>query len=349
VRRNKNKENINLVILFGLYILAFLNTKEYYPNFLELQQHLFFLLMPLLFSYIQINKKTKITYSLVFCLGTLITVLSIDIIATFDYFFYNNNLVHIHSSTYNRFFSYGLTSPLKDVHPTYLATFLNLTFFLVVKYFKELRLNKIMYIFLLVFITINILLLLSITAIISYILLLLYLFFYKKEQRKNILILCFVLFSFSFINKDQFKKIKRLTEIELKAEDKGKDTHTLNIRLAKWKTSIQVISKNLIVGVSPGEIKSQLVSQYIKNGYMFCAEKKFGPHNQYLTYFMSFGLIGLLIFIYLLMNPLPKGGEMYKIFFSLLLLVILTEDFLERQQGIFFFSVFYQFFARDNS
>jgi len=344
--RNKNDENTNLVILFSLYILVFLYTKEYYSNFIKLQQHLFYLLTPILFSFIPINKKNNFIFSLVFCFSTVVTLLYIDVMAAIDYFFYKKSMIQIDSTSYNRFFSYGLTSPMKDVHPTYLATFLNLTFFLIIKYFKELRINYLIYIVLLIFITINIILLLSLTAIVSFFLLLAYFLVFLRDQRKSMLILLVFLSCIFLIRKDQFKKINRLTEIEIKAEDKGKETNSLNIRLAKWQTSLQVINENLFFGVSPGEMKSELVTQYIKNNYMFCAEKKFGPHNQYLTYFLSFGILGFLILIFILFRPLLHRNKDYVFFFLLMSVVFFTEDFLERQQGVFFFSIFYQLYSR---
>jgi len=77
----------------------------------------------------------------------------------------------------------------------------------------------------------------------------------------------------------------------------------------------------------------------------------FNLHNQYLEYFLKFGLIGLLYFLTILFLSFRKAiKEKNKLYFSFLLifcLFSLTESNLEVQRGIVFFvlinAIFYFF------
>jgi len=130
----------------------------------------------------------------------------------------------------------------------------------------------------------------------------------------------------------------------LKGGDAG--GHSVTQRLEFWKTAMAIIKGNPIIGVGTGDVKSAFLSQYDKMNSPL--EKKFRlrAHNQYLTFAVTFGIGGLVWFLFSLFYPLRQLVQakmfdyFYITFFVIALLSMLSEDTLETQAGVSFFAFF---------
>ena len=130
----------------------------------------------------------------------------------------------------------------------------------------------------------------------------------------------------------------------LKGGDAG--GHSVTQRLEFWKTAMGIIKENPIIGVGTGDVKSAFLSQYDKMNSPL--EKKFRlrAHNQYLTFAVTFGIMGFMWFLFSLFYPLRQLVEakmfdyFYIAFFVIALLSMFSEDTLETQAGVSFFAFF---------
>jgi len=123
--------------------------------------------------------------------------------------------------------------------------------------------------------------------------------------------------------------------------------YSLAMRLVYWKTCWRIIKNNLIYGVGTGDIKDHFAHQYELDETLLDPKFRKRAHNQYLTFWATFGIVGLLLFILSLLIPLFYNTDFKKIYFAFWVLVCLSfisEDTLETQAGVTFFALFNSLF-----
>jgi hypothetical protein len=171
------------------------------------------------------------------------------------------------------------------------------------------------------------------------------------------------------------KAIDNLTEEEIKAIERGVPNYkylamnSFNVRLhniiwefdsykngrninghsvlMRWEyinTAIRLIKNNFIVGVGTGDVQDAFIHQYEVDSSQLNSKNRLRAHNQYITYGVTFGLLGIIWFLFFLIYPVFKTklykNYFYLAFFSIALLSMITEDTLETQVGINFFVFF---------
>ena len=117
-------------------------------------------------------------------------------------------------------------------------------------------------------------------------------------------------------------------------------------RIELWKNSIQLIKKYPWIGVGTGDVKNAFAEELEINNSPL-AGTNMRSHNQYFTFLIAFGFIGLLLILFSFIYPpiaLRKNHLLFWVFFCIVLLSMLTEDTLEPQDGATFFAFFYSFF-----
>lgn len=116
-------------------------------------------------------------------------------------------------------------------------------------------------------------------------------------------------------------------------------------RLEYWKTGLHIISKNTIFGVGTGDPQQAYDNAYRETDTMLTEETKLRAHNQFLTIFICFGIVGFIWFLVVLIYPLilrPGKLDFFFIaFFVVAMISFLWEDTLETQVGVSFFTFFY--------
>ncbi len=121
--------------------------------------------------------------------------------------------------------------------------------------------------------------------------------------------------------------------------------YSLSMRLEYWMTACRIIKSNFILGVGTGDINDSMKAQYSKDKSKLAEKYQRRPHQQFLSIWMAFGIIGLIYFFIYLVYPLihlEKDKKLlYLLFLSIAGLSFLSEDTLETQAGVSFFSVFY--------
>jgi len=121
--------------------------------------------------------------------------------------------------------------------------------------------------------------------------------------------------------------------------------HSLTQRFEYVKTGIEIIKNNFWLGVGTGDVPISFDIQYEKMNSALDPSARLRTHNQYLTFFISFGLIGFIITFICYMYPLIKNKN--KLFFitlfflAVIFMSMLNEDTLETHVGVCLFSFFY--------
>lgn len=147
--------------------------------------------------------------------------------------------------------------------------------------------------------------------------------------------------SFSFYN--------RIYQIiwELDVYRKGGDPsgHSMTQRFEYYKIALQVIGENLWFGHGTGGYYRAYEQKF--NGSKFFAGQKFRQrsHNMFLSYWIDFGLIGMLYICFALVAPVFLEHRARNFLLMIVLLVVfisfLNEDTLNNHDAISFFAFFY--------
>jgi hypothetical protein len=120
-------------------------------------------------------------------------------------------------------------------------------------------------------------------------------------------------------------------------------------RFEFWKNAFLVIGENLWTGVGTGDTRSEMKAMYLKSGSVLKEDYQLGAHNQFITFLLGFGALGLPIILAFLLLPFfspdLKSCLPYLAFLIILLFSFLSEDTLETQAGVTFFSFFSGLFA----
>jgi len=115
-------------------------------------------------------------------------------------------------------------------------------------------------------------------------------------------------------------------------------------RIVIWRNCFELIKSSPVVGVGTGDVQDELTKVYVKNKELWRMQF-FNSHNQYIDYWLRYGILGLLLLIIIIVfyfyNAIIINNDyLYLSFFILICLCFLTENIIQRQWGIVFFSFF---------
>jgi len=110
-----------------------------------------------------------------------------------------------------------------------------------------------------------------------------------------------------------------------------------------------IAREHLLLGVGNGDVKKEFKSYYEAVDSPLEPRWRLRAHNQFLTFMISFGVPGMLIFIWALVAPLFLARRQRSFlatgFLVLLMLSMLSEDTLETATGAAFSALFYALFV----
>jgi O-antigen ligase len=115
-------------------------------------------------------------------------------------------------------------------------------------------------------------------------------------------------------------------------------------RISIWSSALHSIRNNLIIGVGIGDVKTELMKEYIRQGDQNLIKNRYNVHNQYLEILMENGIIGLAFFLsimgVMLYLAFAERNTLYYFFIIMMLIFFLFETVMERLQGVSFFALF---------
>ncbi len=125
--------------------------------------------------------------------------------------------------------------------------------------------------------------------------------------------------------------------------------HSVTQRLEYLKTGWAIFKDHPVFGVGTGDTKTAFDRKYIELNSPLEPLWRLRAHNQFLTFLLTFGIVGFLILMSAILLPMfiERGKSKYFILMFLLVIFLsmINEDTLETQAGVAFFAVFYSLFV----
>lgn len=129
--------------------------------------------------------------------------------------------------------------------------------------------------------------------------------------------------------------------------------HSILERIEYWKNAKAIIKEHWIFGVGTGDINDAIQQMFKKRNSPLNEDRRLRAHNSYLTFWMTFGIIGVIYFIWMQLSFFKqqwKSKNLLAIFFILIACItFMFEDTLETQMGITYFSLFYALFSNQET
>jgi ABC-type multidrug transport system fused ATPase/permease subunit len=119
--------------------------------------------------------------------------------------------------------------------------------------------------------------------------------------------------------------------------------HSFIQRIEHLKTALNLIKSNWIIGVGLGDIKVAFKTQYELDNSLLNIENQHRSHNQFLTNWISLGILGFLLTAFILFAPLFSEKLTFPLIIVSISLIFgfFTQDLIESQAGVTIFALFY--------
>ena len=143
--------------------------------------------------------------------------------------------------------------------------------------------------------------------------------------------------------------IARMHEIRYELwNNENPNGQSVSQRLIYWRTGLTIAKESWLFGIGSGDIEQAFQKQYeIDNSPLEMINRN-RTHNQFLTYFITFGIVGLALFIWILIKAFnyckQEDHLLGFLFLIIAILSFLVEDTLETQTGVTFFAFFFGHF-----
>jgi O-antigen ligase len=121
-------------------------------------------------------------------------------------------------------------------------------------------------------------------------------------------------------------------------------------RAVRWKQALSLIRESPVIGYGSGAEKRLLKEKYFENKLYTSFVQELNSHNQYLSFLLKTGAIGLAIFLYVLYMGLAVAwrarNSVFTCFMVLIAVVSFSENILDVNKGIFFYAFFFSLFLK---
>ena len=331
-----NQRYVKMFFVFLIFVILFsLFNQSFFNDLSETRKIAQTLLLLILFS--QVKNKEVLIYS--FIAGTFISTFITDI-----------NIINYYLNSFEFLISGGVAKDLFITQRLYLGFFIVISIILLLERYGKTSNRKVKYIYLLLFVffLISLFLIASRSAIAIAFLTLTTSIIYniKNKYRIGFLLTMSIVFLAIIFNSKTLSKRFLYSDDSIRPSFIEKiKTHEPRYDIWKFSTQIFKEEKPYVFGIGTFRTQELLVSKYQlmpiekrKNWFM---ERNFNTHNQYLDILISFGLIGLLVFLFLLKEIMVLC---YKNIYSAnlilsLVLFLLIENVFHRQLGSFIFAL----------
>jgi hypothetical protein len=147
------------------------------------------------------------------------------------------------------------------------------------------------------------------------------------------------------VNENKTGLISRLYGLKYQLQNnEDPNGHSLLQRLEFWRAAIEIVKNNWLIGVGTGDVQIAFNKEYSLNHTKLKPENRLRAHNYYLTNIITFGIIGLFIFIVFIgvfiKLQLKNKNILGLLFISVFCVTALIEDTIETQLGATIFAFF---------
>ncbi|MEO8853205.1 MAG: O-antigen ligase family protein [Ginsengibacter sp.] len=159
--------------------------------------------------------------------------------------------------------------------------------------------------------------------------------------------IAFLLIILAITNIDSLRE-RYINELENDLTENGVTPDLSKTRAARWNLELRLISKSPFIGYGSGSEKYILKDKYFENKFYVSYLLELNSHNQYLGFLINAGVFGLLLYLYILYFGFATAIKNRDFLFVSLLILItivsISENILNVNKGIFFYSFFFSFF-----
>jgi len=135
--------------------------------------------------------------------------------------------------------------------------------------------------------------------------------------------------------------VYELQSYQLNQDPNGK---SIAQRFVYWNIAWDIFKTAPLIGIGTGDVADAFNSYYLTHPNLLQQQYQHRAHNQWLTILLTFGVLGLLLFMLVVFYPLFYKRKyldyFYIVFFIAFSLSMLTEDTLETQVGVTFYALF---------
>jgi O-antigen ligase len=339
--------------LFWLALAGMTYTQNIDEGLFRLQQKSLLLIFPLVFGTIKLSWKKELTWIVIFVLlGVIIACL----ISLLDAIFY-----WIQHGSMERLFAHGLTEFI-NIYPYILALLCLISILILAETglgYLSLSgwLNKKPIIIILIVFFSIFLLLLSVLQIMIAWMILIIAYAIRLNKNRNLLVGLIVALFFTIALSFFVPTLKTKVSEAIGGENNkipldkdaslGRDWNGFAVRRAVWECALDVVRANPWLGVGTGDGQDYLQVAYDNRRFYFASRhNRFNTHNQYLQTTVTFGVIGLVVWISSLLKLLLmfRHNWLLTCLLSFLMFAMLTESMFETNKGAllmaFLFTIF---------
>lgn len=336
-----------LILLFIVVALSLVYTENLSRGILYLQKYLVLLIIPFVFSTIDISKKTLERCFLFFTITILLLSIYCEVYAFYTLIENNDSF----SSLLDKKYSYLNFSIPVDMHPAYFSLFIVASILSSYWFFLNQSKNsiKILCLTAILFFCCIIIQLASRTYLLILFIVLNwischYLYLVTKSKIKIFLmlivanaLLIVVVYNIGYTQK-RIKQVFGYTYANGYKHEDGKN------KLKQWSSATNA-NKNILFGNGIGDANKTILQEYESNKLIYFFKKEYNAHNQYIQFYVGLGAIGVFLLLFILI----KGGHLaYQhnskilfVFFLIVPIAFFTESYLERHHGYMFFTLMY--------
>lgn len=344
------------IFLFILIIFSyfFSENKEKALQIIEMRLSLF--VFPILFvlSKQKLIKKKKLILK-TFILGNIIAASICILFALYNSInFIDGNLIFNPIKQFGiSYFEYSHFSLF--LHPTYFSMYLNFSIVIILNFLdtspkKDFKKTLLHYLLIVLF-AISVYFLSSRAGLITLILIFIWRIILITINKGNlflkIIILSFTIISIFYIfHNNRFVRMCNQVEQSIKL---GKQSDNYPERFILWENSIDIIQQNFWLGTTPADAQVIINKNLTKyNNFIKKTDLELNSHNQYLQTFVEFGIIGLVVLMFIFGGGFFIAIKRKQTLFIAFLLIILFnfffESILNKFSGIVFIFYFFNYF-----
>ncbi|MFC0773508.1 O-antigen ligase family protein [Terrimonas alba] len=347
-----NWQTLTVYSVFLVSVTALLWTAYVKEGLQDLEHQLVILLFPLAFSVSDLNLvRYKQKLLLLFAATCVATILYLYIDAIRIIIYHHLPLGTLLSSS---FLNHNFSAPI-GMHATYLSMYVSLSIALLLYSFLKTnsKINRMLLALGMAILLAGLLQLASKSVLIASILFIIpgFISLLPKGIRRKLFIA--ILLAVLLVTTLAITKIEPLKEryiAEMK-EDMGNvsiQNKILEPRIIRWQSALPLIKNRPVFGYGSGSEKELLKEQYFENKLYNSYLHELDIHNQYLSFLIRSGIVGLLIFLATLFAGFNLAWRnkdaVFMSFMTLISIVSLSENILAVNKGIFFYAFFFSLF-----
>lgn len=353
------KDMIPLFVLFFLYIIAmFLSDDRELAGFkLEKKILLFFLPLIACVSSVKFDNKQQRIVFLLYCISMLLffAIVHFQLFLLLHKMMQNGKVDSYWSCFAMNDFEYNYRiwlGGLWHIHPTYLGVLINMAVLIGMHFLSDKLSSTNEKVIGGLSVIVGVVFLGLVASRMAYLSLViavgLYLFSAIKKH-KTLLFLggLLTVVATLFVLLKTNTRVKEIidTKLELPTVE---NFNSVNIRVGIYSCTFDLLKENWLLGVTPGDLQEEMNSCYDSKGMPFISERNYNTHNEFFNQWLSFGIIGPFLLIFMFSIALYKAVStrnfLFIGFLVICIMTCLTENLYERYHGTMFFSFFYSFF-----